>query len=238
MDITAPHFHSSSFPLPQPRPTTLRRRAVAGSALALATLGIGIYAGSQLGGSGNTTSAPASPMNAPLSARVLSPSALPGFMRTADSAPVRSAYDWALVERSQPPARETARLRGLGFLGGFDEQLHGRYPTAASAVSVVERYRTASGANQELAYQYEQLHQQAGEQVSTFAVPGVPGARGIRIQGHGTVDLNVLFASGSYFYVIGSGSPAGSHAGPTQAQMSNAAATLFLTNAGCVANTR
>jgi hypothetical protein len=238
MDITAPHLHSTSFPISQPRPTTLRRRVIASSVAALATLGIGIYAGFQLAGSGAATNASVAPMNAPLSTRVLAPSALPGFIRTADSAPVRSAYDWALVERSQNPARETARLRTLGFLGGFDEQLHGRYPNAAAAVSVVERYRSPSGASRELAYQYAQLQHQPGQRVSTFAVPGVPGAHGVRIQGQRNADLNVLFSSGSDFYVIGSGFPAGSQGAPTETLLSNAAATLFLTNAGCVANTK
>jgi hypothetical protein len=211
---------------------------LAGTAAALATLGVGIYAGSELVGSGDASGAPASPASAPLSARVLAPSALPGFVLTADSAPVRGAYDWALVERAQTPGRETARLRALGFLGGFNEQLHARYPDAAAAVSVVERYRTASGASRELSYQYAQLRRQPGQRVSTFSVPGVPGARGIRIQGQRNVDLNVLFASGSYFYVVGTASPAGLHGAPTQAQLSTAATTLFLTNAGCVAKTK
>jgi hypothetical protein len=237
MDITAPQLPSSSFPVSQPRPATLRRRVTAATAAALATLGIGIYAGSQLGSPGNTASTAGSPVSTPLSARALAPSALPGFMLAADSAPVRSAYDWALVERSQEPARETARLRTLGFLGGFDEQLRGRYPNAAAAVSVVERYRTGLGASQEAAYQYAQLQHQPGQRTSTFPVPGVPGARGVRIEGRRTVD-NVLFSSGSYFYVISSGLRSGSHGAPTQAQLSSAAATLFLTNAGCVANTR
>jgi hypothetical protein len=71
--------------------------------------------------------------------------------------------------------------------------------------------------------------------VTTFSVPGIPGARGVRIQSRGTVDLNVLFASGPYFYTLGTASPSGAHGAPTQNQVSTAATTLYLTGAGCVA---
>ncbi len=231
-----------TFPRPDsllgPRPRTphspLRRRvATAGAAASL--LGLGLLGGSQLG----STSSPAAtrtPASPPLSARVLALSALPGFMLAADSAPVSSAAEWSRVEGSRTPGQESARLRSLGFAGGFDEQLHGRYPLQADGVSVAERYRTASGASQELAYQYGRLRDPAGGEATTFSVPGIPGARGVRIQSRRSVDLNVLFASGSYYYLVGTGGPSGAHGALGQASLSTAATTLYLTSAGCVAD--
>jgi hypothetical protein len=238
MEFTAPQ--PRPFPLSDPhrdpRPPAPVRRRLASTAAAAALLGAAVFAGSQLGGTGSGHSTSATSTNLPLSARVLAPSALPGFMLTADAAPVHSASEWALVGRSRTPVRETARLRSLGFTAGYDEQLHGRYPVAASAVSVVERYRTAAGARGELAYRYRQLQLQPGAKVTTFSVPGIPGAHGVRVDSRGNVDMNIVFASGSYFYVVGAGFPAGAHGAPGQAQLSTAAATLYLSGMGCVAN--
>ncbi len=210
------------------------RRRLAYAAAVVAALGVGVYAGAQVGGSSATGTVATSSTNAPLSARVLAPGALPGFSLNADSAPVASAYDWALVERSRTPERETARLRSLGFQGGFDEQLHAPYPSQAAAASIVERYRTASAARGELAYQYTQLRRQAGGSGSTFAVPTIPGARAIRTQAGGHVDTSVLFSFGSYFYVIRTGSPVHTQGALNQAQLATAAGTLYLTASGCV----
>ncbi len=86
--------------------------------------------------------------------RVLPASALHGFITTQRPEVMRSAQTWAVrAERSTSPSREAARLERLGFVAGVREQLHGRFPLAAEAVSVVERYRTPAGARGELAYQ-------------------------------------------------------------------------------------
>ncbi len=244
MELTTPHPHAfgPSNPVPNPlRPASALRRRLATAAVAVAMLGVGVWAGTQIGGSsatGNVPERPSTtprPSSTPLSARVIGPHALPGFSLSADSAPVSSAYDWARAERSQTPGRETARLRSLGFLGAFDEQLHARYPSQAAAVSIVERYRTAPGAHRELAYQYARLRYQEGAASSTFSVPAIPGARGIRVQSGGHVDMSVVFTSGQYFYVIRTGFPGNAHGVPTPAQLTGAAGTLYLSTNGCVA---
>jgi hypothetical protein len=224
---------SHSLPNPLGRPTALRHAASA--AAVVAALGVAIFAGTQIGGSSANGNTLASQSNAPLSARVLDPHALPGFALSADSAPVPSASDWARVERTRRPDRETARLRSLGFLGGYDEQLRARYPSPATAVSVVERYQTPSGARGELAFQYAQLRRQAEGSGSTFSVPTIPDARGLRTQAAGRVEMTVLFASGSYFYAIHTGFRDRTPGVPSPAQLSSAAGTLNLTVNGCIA---
>jgi hypothetical protein len=239
MEFTAPHPQSVSSPsLPGPRirgHLSSAHRTLASATAAVALLGVGLYAGLQLGGPSATRVTANVGANAPLSARVLDPSTLPGFMLSTDAAPVRSASEWAAVERAQAPSREAARLRAIGFVGGFDEQLHGRSAVSAEAVSVVERYQTTSGARQELADRSAQLLSQPGSKVSTFAVPAIPGARGVRVEGRGNAGLNILFASGPYFYSVGAGFPSASHVAVSQAQLSAAAGTLYLTTTGCVA---
>ncbi len=49
---------------------------------------------------------------------------------------------------------------------------------------------------------------------------------------HGT-GVNVSFAVGSYYYLVGSGSPTGTHGAPGQVQMSQAAQSIYLTISGC-----
>jgi hypothetical protein len=47
--------------------------------------------------------------------------------------------------------------------------------------------------------------------------------------------MNVLFASGAYFYIVGTASPSGAHGAPTQSQLSTAATEQYLAGMGCVA---
>jgi hypothetical protein len=238
MELTTPHPHalgrSDSLSGLLRRPPALRRRLVSAAVVA-ATLGLGVYAGTNVDRSGEAGGIAGASTNAPLSARVLAPHSLPGFSLNADTAPVFSAYEWALVERVRTPASETARLRSLGFVGGFDEQLHARYPSQAAAVSVVERYRTPSAARTELSHQYAQIRSQAGKDVSTFPVPAIPGARGIQVQAGGRVDMTVLFTSGQYSYAIRTATLVHSHGVLTQAELTRAAGTEYLSVNDCVA---
>jgi hypothetical protein len=183
----------------------------------------------------NTTAASAS-ANLPLSARVLAPSVLPGFLVTGNSLAIRNASAWATVERSPSLLRDGARLGALGFVGGVAEQLRGQYAVAAQASSMVEQFASSSGARQELAHQYAQLRGQPGEKVSSFSVPGIPGARGVRVTGGVSAGLNILFAAGPYYYAVGAGSRGSAQGTPSQGQLSAAAGWLYLASKGCVAS--
>jgi hypothetical protein len=213
------------------------RRKLAAAVAAVATLGVGGYGASQLSRDGGTSTTVASlQVNLPLSARVLEPSVLPRFVVTRNPLPISNPSAWATVERSPSPLSEGARLGALGFVGGVAEQLHGQYPVNAQAISIVEQFRTSSGARRELAYQFAQLKNQHGDRLSTFSVPGIPGARGVRITGGATAGANVLFAAGSYYYAVGAGSPSSSHGALGQGRLSAAAGWLYLASRGCVSN--
>ena len=157
----------------------------------------------QFGGTGDTSHSAAPVATGPplsLGERVLTSHAIPGMVAMAAPTVVRSASMWAVaVEQSPSPARETARLRSLGYVGGAVQQLHsatvtklpdslaeqhlggagrqlrGSYPLAAEGVSLVEQFRSPAGAQAELAYQSARLASTAGARTATFA-SGIPDA--------------------------------------------------------------
>jgi hypothetical protein len=214
-----------------------RRLTAASLAATLGLIGAGGFAVSQLGGGGKASPAAAAvPARPPLrlTDRVLSAGAIPGMVAIQSPSVVRSASRWATtVEQSLSPARETARLRALGYVGGLAEQLHGRYPVMAEGISVVEQYRSPAGARAELAYQYARLKHSANSKFATFPV-AIPGGHGVSVTSAGTVGLNVMFAAGPYYYVVGTGAPSDSRSTPSQAQLVAAAQVLDLTISGCV----
>ncbi len=220
------------------RPSSVHVTAAALTA-ALGLLAVGGYAAAQLGdtGTGNPAAA-AMPRPLQLTDRVLTPSAFAGFVETQQPTVVRSPSAWATTfEASRSPARETGRLQALGYVGGVAEQLHGRYPLMAQAISVVEQYRSASSARAELAYQYSQLKNSHSAKAVTFPV-GIPGGRGVSVTGAGYVGLNVMFTEGPYYYIVGTGSPANAHGVPTPTQLVGAAGTLYMSINGCVAQSK
>jgi len=174
---------------------------------------------------------------APLTQQVLPASALHGFITTQRPAVTRSAQTWAArVERSATPAREAARLERLGFVAGVREQLHGRFPLAAEAVSVVEQYRTLVGARAELAYQRMMAESSwADEHVTLLRGIAVPGALGWIARGPHLAAVNIMFSSGRDFYIVGLGGAPGTRGAPTAGQMVAAAQLENLIANGCVA---
>ena len=173
----------------------------------------------------------------PLTQRVLPDSALHGFITMQRPTAVHSAQTWAArVERSTTPAREAARLERLGFVAGIREQLHGRFPLAAEAVSVVERYRTLAGAQAELAYQRAMAETGwADEHVTLLRGIAIPGAVGWIARSPHLAAVNIMFSVGREFYVVGSGAAPGTRGAPTAGQMIGAAQLENLIANGCVA---
>ena len=173
----------------------------------------------------------------PLTQRVLPDSALHGFITTQRPTAVHSAQTWAArVERSTTPAREAARLERLGFVAGIREQLHGRFPLAAEAVSVVERYRTLAGARAELAYQRTMAETGwADEHVTLLRGIAIPGAVGWIARSPHIAAVNIMFSVGREFYIVGSGAAPGTRGAPTAGQMIGAAQLENLIANGCVA---
>jgi hypothetical protein len=175
----------------------------------------------------------------PLAVRVLPSSVFPHFITTSTPAVIHSARAWAgTVERSPTPTREATRLRWLGFIGGVDEQMHGRFPLAAEAISIVEQYRSAAGAQAELAYQRASnltSLRASGQKVTLLHQIMVPGAFGWLATGAQFTGINVMFASGPYFYLVGSGAAPATHGAPSSRDVITAAQTEYLLVHGCVA---
>jgi hypothetical protein len=136
-----------------------------------------------------------------------------------------SAENWVA---EAPPAQrgpEAASLKALGFVAGLTEQLAPAKGAAAEGgVSLVEQFRAARGASDEIATQLKQALRR-GE--SAFTVAGIPGARGFGYSGAST-DANVAFAVGPYYYLVGFGYAGGGGTGhPTRAQLIATAQSLY-----------
>jgi hypothetical protein len=173
----------------------------------------------------------------PLTQRVLPSSALRGFITTQRPTAVRSAQTWAArVERSATPAREAARLERLGFAAGVREELHGRFPLAAEAVSVVERYRTPVGARGELAEQRAMAETGwADEHVTLLRGIAIPGAVGWIARSSHTAAVNIMFTAGRDFYIVGLAAAPGIRDAPTAREIISAVQLENLIANGCVA---
>jgi hypothetical protein len=181
--------------------------------IALMTVALAIFVAERVGSRGSAASDASRVLSQlPLDQRVLTPSTLPGFVRADQPADVRA----------------TPRLEKLGYIAGLNEKLHGEFPQLAEAVSVVEQFKTSAGARAALADQYRQVRG-----VTPFHVVGIPAARGWMQRSGATTGINVMFTSGSYYYLVGAGFPNAAHGGPTPAQVVAAAQGLYLEINGC-----
>jgi len=145
---------------------------------------------------------------------------LPGFVPRGYSAPRTSAQSAVAEYPPERRASEAARLKALGFIAGIEERLA---PTTGGsvneeAISLVSQFRSAHGANGEVAAGIK-LALARGE--SAFAVPGIPGARGFGSTGS-PPDANVAFPVGAYYYLVGFSSSTA-----TRAQLIAAAQRLY-----------
>jgi hypothetical protein len=148
---------------------------------------------------------------------------LPGFVPRGYRAPSTSAQSWVAEFPPEQRAPEAARLKALGFIAGISEQLAPAQPGEANkeAISLVEQFRSAHGANDEVA---AQLKQALARGESAFAVAGIPGARGFGSSAS-QADANVAFPVGAYYYLVGFDAPSAS--APTHAQLIAAAQRLY-----------
>ncbi|HEX3976667.1 MAG TPA: hypothetical protein VHW96_10405 [Solirubrobacteraceae bacterium] len=213
----------------RPRFTRLQAAIATAGVLATAAVGTGVLAQAP------ATAHAAGVRSLPLSERVLPSSALPGFVVPDRPIVVRSALAWAArVERMSTPSREAQRLRQIGFVGGVNEQLRGVYPLAADAVSTVERFRSAAGANAEFSYQSSKAATAGPGERATALRTGMPGAFGWVARSPQLTGINVMFTSGPYVYVIGSAAAPGTTDAPTWRQIIADAQLINLTVNGCV----
>jgi hypothetical protein len=146
---------------------------------------------------------------------------LPGFVPQGYRPPSTSAQSWVAGFPPEQRAAEAARLKALGFIAGITENLAPAQAGHANeeAVSLVEQFRSAHGATGEVANQVK-LALARGE--GTFAVAGIPGARGFGVSTTSHPDANVAFPVGAYYYLVGFSSGVA-----TRAQLINAAQRLY-----------
>jgi hypothetical protein len=200
------------------------RLAAATTALALVTLagcGESGHGSSSTGGTGSEGSAPAA-----LTGHVLAAGDLAGFAPSGRTLAGTTAASW-VGGIGLPPAEranEISRLQRVGFRAGIRELLAATGGGGAEAISLAEQFSSPAQAHAEVAKQLQELESH-GER--TFAVARVPGARGVAISARARSGVNIEFADGSYFYVVGAGWPTGTSAAPSRATLETAAQRLY-----------
>jgi hypothetical protein len=180
-----------------------------GILVGLAGLAVVILAGCGGGSDNSPTAAKATTASTPptasaptsgIASLMLANNELPGFTA---GAPTTDHTVRAWVTDSQTPssqvAAETKRLTRDGFVAGASENLTG--PTGPG-LSIAEEFKTGAGARAELA------DEQKGNKADfaafrRFAVPAIPGAIGFGGSGNGSAGINVAFAAGDRYYLVG-----------------------------------
>jgi hypothetical protein len=132
----------------------------------------------------------------------------------------------ALQVPAAQQAAKVALLRRLGFVAAVREDLVGS--GGVPGLSMVEQFRSPGGARGELAAVVQQFKTSIPPpaRFTSFAVPGIPAARGLAATGD--TGANVAFTKGSYYYLVGAaGAPPGTPGGPNHASVSAAAQHLY-----------
>lgn len=154
----------------------------------------------------SSTSAPASTSTTAttpasgLEARVLTSNELSGF--TAQPAPVERNPRLYLIESSESGsqlAADTARLKRLGFKGAVSENLNA---PGQAGLSLVEQLGSVSAARSEVTGDIQHVKSQGGT-YATFPVSGIPGAIGFSLSSSQGDGINITWAAGPYFYLVG-----------------------------------
>jgi hypothetical protein len=176
----------------------------------------------------STTSGSTPPVSSVIGARTVAAGEFAGFTPS-QPVVVTTPQAWVAFDeyRSSQRSATLARLRRLGFVAAAREDLTWAKPsasggTATGGLSTVEQFASSVGARSDLAAELPGLG--PGK---PFAVPGVPGAHGVAGSGGGEVGDNVLFAVGSYVYLVGAGWPAGSDPAPTRASLIGSVQHLY-----------
>jgi hypothetical protein len=169
--------------------------------------------------------------------RLLKSGDLVGF--NPDPATTYNAFDWAAKEGPGDLTAEQQWLERAGFVAGASEQLSTPQVTSQTALSFVIEFRTAAGAQADLARELARQKKSApaGAKLHSFRVFGIPGAHGLAMNGElgiagcgcGTIKVGtsyeVFFEHGQFFYGVVGYSPANGQP-PSSTQVTQAALRL------------
>ena len=184
------------------------------------------------GGSGTSTSSKSrsGPYDALIVQRVIRAGEFPGYSPPSNGTVYHDPRAWSQkVGPPVDPAKEAARLHRVGFVGGLAEYLT-RTGGSGQGLSVVERLGSRAAARQEVVVfgqKAKAAHSGSGDIYAPFAVPAIPGARAYSLSSNGLAGLDVTFADGPYYYLVGAGGPAGADDAATRAQVVAAATILY-----------
>ena len=149
--------------------------------------------------------AAASPKPLPLSARLLKPGEFPGFTLEAPTS-YKTAKAWVATGPHIPATQaqaEVARLTREGFKGLLAEFLDNAQGPR-NGLSWVMQLGSPASARAELAAEIRDEKAQ-GQAVETFRVSAIPGAFAFGGSYGNSGGENILFADGSFVYLVGNG---------------------------------
>jgi hypothetical protein len=147
-----------------------------------------------------TGSVPAAQPRSGLYAHVLASNELPGFSSNTSLVIERDPRLF-LIETQTPTSQvgpATARLKRLGFVAELSENLNG---PGQAGLSLVEQFRSPSSPRAELAHEITMFKSQGG--FKPFNVTGIPGAVGFSETTSSGSGINIAFAKGDYYYLVG-----------------------------------
>lgn len=124
----------------------------------------------------------------------------PGFSAQGRPSVSSSIAQWVqqVASPSNSPQSETVRLKQIGFVAAATLNL---ISSQGAGISLVEQFRSPAGPRSELANILATVNGGPAGQVR-FSVPGVPHSAGFGGSGSNN-GVNVAFADGDYYYVVG-----------------------------------
>jgi len=167
---------------------------------------------------------PAGPPPAAIKGRVLTVGELAGYAPGKTHFTNSAAGEVADLPISEQ-GPEAARLQSLGFVAALREQLTpvSTGSSEGEAISIAEQFRSPRAARTQLAFI---VGHDTGGAFTPFVVPGIPGAHGWAESSQGGA-INIAFADGPYYYIVGAGWQPGQPQPPTQSTMIAATQRLY-----------
>jgi hypothetical protein len=189
------------------------------------SLSVAVVAGLLVG----TGVALASPKPLPLRDRLIKQGEFPGLRTESTTHSFKTAKAWVASGPHPSAAQmsaEIARLHREGFVAVLSEFLD-RGSARGSGLSWVMQLGSAASAHAELKVDLAENKAQGGGSFSAFSVPAIPGARGYRVSGGGSVGENIFFADGPFLYLVGQGWSTADKTPPTRASLIAAVMALY-----------